>query len=65
MSVPEVFQRTMHQLFDDVQGCQIIADDILVWGVDGESYDQSLRRVLERAQEIGLKLREEKCRFKV
>ena len=55
----------MHQLFDDIQGCEIIADDILVWGIDEESHDERLRRVMERVQEVGLKLREEKCRFRV
>ena len=64
-SAPEIFQRTMHQLFDDIQGCEIIADDILVWGIDEESHDERLRRVMERVQEVGLKLREEKCRFRV
>ena len=43
---------------------KIIADDILMWGVDEESHDLSLKLVLQRAREFGLKLREEKCEFK-
>ena len=29
-SAPEVFQRTMETLFEDIEGCEVIANDILV-----------------------------------
>ena len=29
-SAPEVYQRVMEELFDDIKGCEVIADDIMV-----------------------------------
>ena len=31
-SAPEIFQRRISQLFEDVKECDNIIDDILVWG---------------------------------
>ena len=31
-SSPEIFQKAMSQLFEDVEGAESIVDDILVWG---------------------------------
>jgi hypothetical protein len=33
-SAPEIYQRVMEELFDDIEGCEVIADDIIVWGRD-------------------------------
>ena len=63
-SAPEVFQRTMELLFEDIDGCEIIVDDILVWGRNEEEHDRRLVDVLERARKINLKLRKEKCKIK-
>ena len=63
-SAPEVFQRTVEMLFEDIDGCEIIVDDILVWGKDEDEHDRRLVDVLERAQKINLKLRKEKCKIK-
>ena len=49
-SASEVFQRTMNQLFGDIDGCEIIVDDILVWGRDEVEHDERLSKVLERAR---------------
>lgn len=64
-SASEVFQRTMNQLFGDIEGCEIIVDDILVWGRDEMEHDERLLKVLERARNVGLRLKKEKCKFKV
>jgi hypothetical protein len=64
-SASEVFQRTMNQLFGDIEGCEIIVDDILIWGKDEVEHDERLLKVLERARNIGLRLKEEKCKLKV
>ena len=63
-SASEVFQRTMNQLFGDIEGCEIIVDDILIWGRDEVEHDERLLKVLERARNIGLRLKE-KRKFKV
>ena len=55
----EVFQRTMEQLFTGYP-CEIIVDDILVWGRDIAEHDYNLEKVLQRAKEVNLKLRESK-----
>ena len=63
-SAPEVFQRVMHQMFDSIDGCEIIVDDILVWGATEEEHDERVVRVLNRAREINLKLKKEKTKIK-
>ncbi|XP_046858591.1 uncharacterized protein K02A2.6-like [Xenia sp. Carnegie-2017] len=64
-SAPEVFQKAMHQLFDRIDGCEIIMDDILVWGTTEKEHDERIINVLNRAREINLKLKKEKTKVKV
>ena len=60
----EVFQRTMEQLFTGYP-CEIIVDDILVWGRDIAEHDYNLEKVLQRAKEVNLKLSPKKCKFRL
>lgn len=62
-SAPEIFQRRISQLFEDVEGCDVIIDDIIVWGKDEKQHNKRLTRVLERAREINLKLNKSKCKI--
>lgn len=62
-SAAEVFQKAMDHLFEGTP-CQIMADDLLVWGETEEIHDRNLRAVLDRAKEVNLKLKTEKCKFK-
>ena len=55
----------MNQLFGALEGCEIIVDDILVWGKDDTEHDERLLKVLERSRNVGLRLKKEKCKFKV
>ena len=64
-SASEVFLRKMNQLFGEIEGCEVIVDDILVWGIDQIEHDKRLLKVLERARNVGLRLKKEKCKFKV
>ena len=64
-SAPEVYQRTMEEIFQDIQGCEVIVDDLLVWGTTEEEHDQNLIKVLERAREVNLKLNKKKTRIRV
>ena len=59
----EVFQQAMERLFEGYP-CAIIVDDILIWGSTEEEHDANLRKVLERARQIGLKLNLSKCKFR-
>ena len=63
-SAPEVFQRTMEEIFGDIEGCEVIVDDILVWGKHDDEHDRRLVQVLERARKVNLKLRQEKWKIK-
>ena len=60
----EVFQQAMESVFAD-QPCEIIVDDILIWGSTVEEHDRKLEAVLRRAKEVNLQLNPNKCRFRV
>ena len=62
VSAPEVFQRNLAQTFEDIEGCEVIVDDLLVWGKDEEEHNQRLKKVLERAAEVDLRFNKEKCK---
>ena len=65
MTAPEIFQRTMNQIFEGFEGVEVIMDDILVWGENEKQHDERLERVLQCIQERNIKLNPQKCRFKV
>ena len=60
----EVFQRSMEHLFVN-QPCEIIVDDILVYGKNAEEHDANLKQVLNRLRQLNMKLNAEKCKFHV
>ena len=60
----EVCQQAMEHLFTGYP-CEIIMDDLLVWGETQEEHDMNLRKVFARASEIGLKLNPSKCKFRL
>lgn len=64
-SAPEVFHRTVVQLFEGLDGVKSIHDDIIVWGETETEHDERLRQTLMKAKEVGLKLNLNKCRFRV
>ena len=63
-SAQEVFQKRMHQHFDDLEGVETDIDDILIHGTTEEEHDRRLESVLERCEKINLTLNKEKCEFK-
>ncbi len=62
-SAPEVFQRRMSEILQDVEGAVCSMDDILVHGKSQDEHDTTLLVVLQRLQEAGLTLNEKKCEF--
>ena len=48
-SAPDVFQKVMSEMFEDIEGVEVVVDDILVWGTTEEQHDARLMQVLERA----------------
>ncbi|KAL9960046.1 hypothetical protein ACROYT_G033443 [Oculina patagonica] len=63
-SASEVFQRAMEELFAGYP-CAIIVDDLLVWGEGTADHDVNLKKVLQRAREVDMKLCSKKCKFRL
>ncbi len=62
-SASEVFQRAMEQIFTGFP-CAIIANDI-VGGKGEKEHNENLRKVLNRARQVNLKLNPQKCKFRL
>ena len=62
---PEIFQRIMMQMLDDLEGIEVVMDDILIWGETEELHDARLEAVLNRLREHNVKLNREKCKLRV
>ncbi len=62
-SAPEVFHRSVHQLFEGIDGVRSIHDDIIVWGTTKAEHDARLRITLQRTRESNLRLNFAKCQF--
>ena len=67
---PEEFECRLHEVLDDVEGVEIIRDDLLVVGygdtlAEAEiNHDESLKRLLDRAREANIKLNSKKMNLK-
>ncbi|RXN21598.1 Transposon Ty3-I Gag-Pol [Labeo rohita] len=61
-SAPEVFHRTVGQLFEGIEGVETYIDDLLIWGETKQQHDERLRQVLERARVKNFKLNKERCK---
>ena len=59
---PEIFQRTMDRMVEDLDRVEVIMDDIIVAG-DESTHDERLIKFLERASTQGLKLNQGKCKI--
>ncbi len=62
---PLTFQRTMNHIFGDLLGKEvyIYLDDIIIASKDITSHMTTLRLVLDRLKEVGLKIKLTKCEF--
>ena len=63
-SAPEVFHRTVAELFSDIEGVETYVDDFLIHGTTEEEHDARLKPVLNRCRSINLHLNASKCKFK-
>nr|XP_037269644.1 uncharacterized protein K02A2.6-like [Rhipicephalus microplus] len=64
-SAPEVFQKTLSEIFDHLPGVRVYIDDILVWGATKQEHDSRLQAALCAAQRAGLTFNRAKCQFGV
>ena len=63
-SAPEVYQKLIAELIQDIEGCQSIVDDIMIWGKDAKEHDERLTKVLKRLNDNNLKPNKNKCEFR-
>lgn len=63
-SAPEIFQRTMTQILEGIEGVICYFDDILVHSKSMKEHEALLTRVKKRIAESGLQLNESKCEYK-
>ena len=62
-SAPSIFQRTLDTLLQGIPHTAVYLDDILITGSTMEEHTQTLKKVLNRLLESGLRLKKEKCFF--
>ena len=62
-SAPSLFQATMEQVLQGIEGVLVFLDDILVTGKSEEEHLKRLDLVLTRLEEHGLRLNVSKCAF--
>lgn len=68
-SSPEEFQRRLSDALSGLDGVEVVADDILIYGkgqTDEEAtqdHNQKLEKLLTRARRVNLKLNKDKCKF--
>ncbi|KAJ8332978.1 hypothetical protein SKAU_G00418740 [Synaphobranchus kaupii] len=63
-SASEVFQHTMEQIFAGYP-CAVIVDDIIVGGNGEKEHDENLKKILDRARQVNLRLNPLKCKFRL
>ena len=61
-SAPEIYQRAMDDIFGDLDGVEVVMDDILVHGSSAEDHTRRLEAVLMRARKVNLKLNSNKTK---
>ena len=61
-NAPEIFQRTMDQMVEDLDGVEVIMNDLVISG-DDATHDEQLMKFLERTSKKGLKPNKEKCKI--
>ena len=59
----EIFQKSLHQALDGLDGVRCVADDIIIWAGDEIEHDSRLRKLLQRCKDVGIVLNKDKCRF--
>ena len=70
-SASEEFQRRINDAIGDIEGVQVIVDDILIYG-KGKNYDEAVKdhdrkliKLLERLREKNIKLNESKVKLRL
>ena len=61
MSAPAIWQRSMDQILEGMEGTSCILDNMIITGKDDEEHLAPLEGVLKRLKEHGLRANREKC----
>ena len=64
-SAPEVFQKKNEAIFGDIDGVEVIFDDIIVAAKDDHEHDEIMRKLLQRARDANVKFNPAKLQYKV
>ena len=59
----EIFQKRLHQALDGLTGFACVADDVIVFGFDQEDHDRNVCALLNRCNDLGIKLNREKSQL--
>ena len=62
-SAPEVFHRTVSEIFADINGVEVFVDDLLVHAPNKAEHDVILRKILEECRSVNLRLNPTRCSF--
>ena len=62
-SAPEIFQKMINNILEDIRGVLHHMDDVLVYGKDNQEHDSCLTAVLKRIKATGITLNPIKCEF--
>jgi hypothetical protein len=58
-----IFQRLMNSILAGIPGVACLLDDVVVCGTTLQEHDERLGKVLQRLEDLGLKLNKAKCTF--
>lgn len=64
-SAPEVFQKRAQQAFGDIDGINIVFDDIIIAASSVDEHDNILKQLLERAREANVRFNKAKLQLLV
>ena len=64
-SSPALWQQQMDKIFTGLPGVCVFVDDILIAAKDDIQHQERLAAVFDRIKENGLRIRKDKCQFKV
>ena len=64
-SAPEVYHKTIHMIYEHLEGVDTSMDDIIVWGSTKAEHDERLKQVLKATRTANLRLNKEKCQLGV
>ena len=62
-SAPEIFQRVMSDMFSEIDGVEVVMDDILIHGRTLDEHNARLESVLQKARKCNLKLNDKKSKL--